>query len=326
MPRKCHKRVHALFDAPWCCAADPGSMQAMKRVPALRSSASALHRVRDTRDLRRRGLEQPLCGSPRLGGDFRAGQHAGDFLAAVIGGSALTRVATRLPLSSASLEISRCWLARTATCGACVTAITCTLEASRDSRAPIASATAPPTPVSISSNTSVGAEPRSDSTTLSASKSAKLAAGSDLHQRAGSRAGIGLHPELDAVVALRAGRNRIGFNLRGEPRAFELQRREFGVDRLVQFLRRLDPRRGEFRRSQRVTLVGISRRLFQLLQLIGAGIDQRDVGGVFGGERGKPIDRRRIFARGGAQREQPLLDALKLGGIEIGRGERCGRC
>src|SRR5437764_1409080 len=36
--------------------------------------------------------------------------------------------------------------------------------------APIASATAPPTPVSISSNTRVGAEPRSDSTTLSASR------------------------------------------------------------------------------------------------------------------------------------------------------------
>ena len=34
----------------------------------------------------------------------------------------------------------------------------------------MASATAPPTPVSISSNTSVGAEPRSDSTTFSASR------------------------------------------------------------------------------------------------------------------------------------------------------------
>ena len=48
--------------------------------------------------------------------------------------------------------------------------MTCTLEARRASRPPIASATAPPTPVSISSNTNVGAEPRSDSTTLSASK------------------------------------------------------------------------------------------------------------------------------------------------------------
>ena len=38
------------------------------------------------------------------------------------------------------------------------------------SRTPMASATAPPTPVSISSNTSVGAEPRSASTTLSASR------------------------------------------------------------------------------------------------------------------------------------------------------------
>jgi hypothetical protein len=68
------------------------------------------------------------------------------------------------------LEIKRCWSARAATCGAWVTAITCTLPASRASRAPIASATAPPTPVSISSNTSVGAEPLSDNTTFSASR------------------------------------------------------------------------------------------------------------------------------------------------------------
>ena len=35
---------------------------------------------------RRRRLQQPLGGGPRFGGDLGAGQHAGDFLAAVIGG------------------------------------------------------------------------------------------------------------------------------------------------------------------------------------------------------------------------------------------------
>src|SRR5581483_4148568 len=40
--------------------------------------------------------------------------------------SVATRVVTRRPLSSASLVMSRCWSARAATCGACVTAITWT--------------------------------------------------------------------------------------------------------------------------------------------------------------------------------------------------------
>src|SRR2546429_2710053 len=48
--------------------------------------------------------------------------------------------------------------------------MTCTFPASRARRKPIASATAPPAPVSISSNTKVGAEPRSASTTFSASR------------------------------------------------------------------------------------------------------------------------------------------------------------
>src|SRR5581483_9316646 len=49
-----------------------------------------------------------------------------------------------------------------------------------------------------------------------------------------------------------------------------------------------------------------------------AGIDQRDVGGVFLRQRREVVDRHIVFAPGGAQREQPLLDLLKLGGIVIG--------
>ena len=71
-------------------------------------------------------------------------------------------------------------------------------------------------------------------------------------------------------------------------------------------------RGGEFRRGRAVALVGLRGGRFQLLQLIGAGIDQRHVGGVFRGQRRQAIDRRRIFARRGAQREQPLLDAFEL--------------
>src|SRR6202000_2516769 len=196
--------------------------------------------------------------------------------------SALTRVATRLPLSRASFEIRRCWSARAATCGAWVTAITCTLPASRASRAPMASATAPPTPVSISSNTSVGAEPRSDNTTLSASKK-RDSSPPEATFISGARlgAGIGLHPELDAVEPLRPRRLLVALHLGHEFRALQLQRREFGIDRLVELLRRLGPRRREFGGRRRVAFVGLVRGFLELLQLIGAGIDQRDVGGIF---------------------------------------------
>ena len=113
--------------------------------------------------------------------------------------------------------------------------------------------------------------------------------------------------------------------MRGEFRALKLERRKLGIDRLVELLRRLEARRGKLGGRGDVELVGSVRRRFQFFQLIGAGIDQRHIRRIFGGERGKPIDRRRIFARGGAQREQPLLDALELGGIEIGGKQRRGK-
>ena len=56
----------------------------------------------------------------------------------------------------------------------------------------------------------------------------QLAAGGDLHQRPGPRAGIGLDPEFDAVVALRPRRLRIAVDLRREIGALELERRQFG--------------------------------------------------------------------------------------------------
>ncbi len=80
-----------------------------------------------------------------------------------------TRVAMRSSPATTSLLMRKCRSARAATWGAWVTAITCTRPERRASRAPMASATAPPAPASISSKTSVGAEPRSASTTFSAS-------------------------------------------------------------------------------------------------------------------------------------------------------------
>ena len=76
------------------CAADPGCINILGWVPALRSSVpdDASHRRENAaprpgrKTSRRRSLQQPFRCRPRLGGDLGAGQHAGDFLAAMIGG------------------------------------------------------------------------------------------------------------------------------------------------------------------------------------------------------------------------------------------------
>ena len=80
----------------------------------------------------------------------------------------------------------------------------------------------------------------------------QFAAGRDLHQRPRPRAGIGLHPELDAVDAVRPGGGRVAVDLGRELRALELERLEFAIDRLVErggglgarFRQRIGRRRG----------------------------------------------------------------------------------
>ena len=91
----------------------------------------------------------------------------------------------------------------------------------------MASATAPPTPVSISSNTSVGAEPRSASTTFSASrKRASSPPEATFIKRARPRARIGLHPELDFIDAVGAGGGSLADDFGGEFRPLQLERLE----------------------------------------------------------------------------------------------------
>ncbi len=68
--------------------------------------------------------------------------------------------------------------------------------------------------------------------------------------------------------------------------------------------------------------VGLRRGRLQRLELFFAGIDQRDIAVVLLRQRRKLVDRNVVFAAGGAQAEQPLLDALELGRIEIG-GAQC---
>ena len=91
----------------------------------------------------------------------------------------------------------------------------------------MASATAPPTPVSISSKTSVGAEPLSASTTFRASmKRASSPPEATFISGPGLRAGIGLGPELDPVEAGRIAALLVRRDLGDEAGALELQRRQ----------------------------------------------------------------------------------------------------
>jgi len=127
-------------------------------VPVCQSSVSRCT-ASGTRPIRPSPPLTPLRRRPRLAVILGAASMRAISSRRWSAASALTRVATRLPCRARpwkSADVVR----RAATCGACVTAITWTWPASRDSRAPNASATAPPTRYPISSNTSVGAERR----------------------------------------------------------------------------------------------------------------------------------------------------------------------
>ena len=111
---------------------------------------------------------------------------------------------------------------------------------------------------------------------------------------------------------------RIGVELGRELRAIELERLELGIDRLVERGRGLAARFGQGIGGLAIRRRRPAGRRLQRLELVLAGIDQGDVGIVFARELREFIDRDIVFARRCAQREQPLLDALELGRIEIG--------
>ncbi len=109
-----------------------------------------------------------------------------------------------------------------------------------------------------------------------------------------------------------------------EFRALQLERLEFAVDRLVERGRRLAARLAKAPAPQlRYAGLGLHGRCLQRLELVLAGVDQRDVGIVLARQRRKFIDRHVVFAARRAQREQPLLDALQFGRVEIGGAQGC---
>ena len=83
-------------------------------------------------------------------------------------------------------------------------------------------------------------------------------------------------------------------------------------------LRRLGQRRG----GRAVARLGLACGGFERREPLGAGIDEAEIGGIARGERVEPVDRHVVLARRRAQREQPLLDALELARIVIGRAQR----
>src|SRR5262249_45958656 len=67
---------------------------------------------------------------------------------------------------------------------------------------------------------------------------------------------------------------------------------------------------------------GVARARFQTAEVLRAGVERREVGGVARRERREIIDRDVVFASGGSQREQALLDAFQFARVVIGGAQR----
>ena len=118
---------------------------------------------------------------------------------------------------------------------------------------------------------------------------------------------------------MRAGSARIALDLCREFRAIELERFEFTVHSLVERRSGLGACLRERLRRGPIGGISLHRGGFQRLELFFAGIDQRDITVILLRQRRKLIDWNVVFATGGAQAEQPFLNAFKLGRIEIRR-------
>ena len=130
--------------------------------------------------------------------------------------------------------------------------------------------------------------------------SAQLAARGDLHQRPGPGAGIGLHPELDAVDAVRPGARSASLSTSvDEFRALELERRELAVDRLVRASRRPCVRAADsfVGRGAVVARRPPPRPAPALSSRSAPASISATIGGVVRGQRREVVDRRGVLAR-----------------------------
>ena len=275
------------------------------------------------RERRRRVLaEQPPRRRPRLFGDGRAGQHARDLFlprAAVHFGDAGRDAVRRRPIWRSGNASP----ARAATCGACVTDSTCTRDDSRASRWPIASATAPPTPVSISSKTSVGAEPRSASATFSASRKRDSSP-----PEATFIIGPGRVPGLvrtqnstwSMPSSVRLSGSLAISTMKSARSSFSA-----GNSAITAFFSATAAICAQFRKPRGGLVIGVARGrrlLFERDQPLFAGIEIGEVGSHRVAQPGQIVDRDGELARRGAQRKQPLLGPFQPLRIEFGRPQR----
>ena len=187
----------------------------------------------------------------------------------------------------------------------------------------MASATAPPTPVSISSNTSVGAEPRSASTTLSASRKrassppeATLISGPGrvpgLVCTQNSTRSMPLGPAEAASLSISV-ENRARSSLSGFSSAFT------ALSSFCAPLRRAsDNASAALENCACASPAAFSSAASRSAP---ASISARSAR-IFRGQRVEVVDRRIVLAARGAQREQPLLDALQLLRVMVGRAQR----
>ncbi len=105
----------------------------------------------------------------------------------------------------------------------------------------------------------------------------------------------------------------------------ELQRAELASDRGFEEACRLGARR---RQQARAFCVPRSRALnlaFHGRDGRASGSQQRELGFVLGPETVERIHADMVFARDGAQREEPLLDALQLPGLAFETREQCAQ-
>ena len=158
--------------------------------------------------------------------------------------------------------------ARAATCGACVTASTCTRAAKPgEPQADRIGDRAADAGVDLVEHQRRRRAAVGQHHLQRQQETRQLAARGDLHQRTRPRAGIGLHPELDPVDAVRSGAAGVARRSRWRIRALELERREFRIHRLVERVGGLARApRDSVRRRRAIARVGLAPRLLRALR------------------------------------------------------------
>src|SRR5208282_2750444 len=157
-------------------------------------------------------------------------------------------------------------------------------------------------------------------------KTRQFAAGGHSHQRSCPRTGTGADEKLRAIVTACRCERPVAAQVDAELRSLELERRQFGHDRLFE-----RPGAAFALGAQRAggLMVGRARAAdccFEPSDLLAAGVESVETVGVFLRERRQVFDRGAVLAPHSPEREQALLAALQLTRIERAGLERLLDC